>query len=80
MDSDIVRSESFGTEDISQSLRQLQEIALSKWILAAEDNTINQVVLMKTLQGFGFKNITMTSNGEQALSELYNHPKRTIWF
>lgn len=64
--------ELLGVKDVDQLQRQLQEIAPTKWILAAEDNGINQTVLLKTLHTFGFKNITMTSNGEQALSELSN--------
>lgn len=67
---DMTHLKPLGEADIGQVLLRLQQVAPTKRILAAEDNAINQAVLMKTLQPLGFKTITMTSNGEEALSEL----------
>jgi len=36
-------------------------------ILIAEDNRINQLVLQKTLQGFGYQAIDIVSNGQEAV-------------
>ncbi len=68
----IARPRSLGTAENDLALEQLQNIAPTKRILAAEDNAINQTVLKKTLRTLGFKHITMASNGEEALSELSN--------
>ncbi|RYO84059.1 hypothetical protein DL766_009504 [Monosporascus sp. MC13-8B] len=57
-------------EDRGAQLRQLQEIAPTKRILAAEDNIINQKVLVGILHGFGFKHINVVSDGAQAVSTL----------
>ncbi|KAJ3495254.1 hypothetical protein NLG97_g3524 [Lecanicillium saksenae] len=64
------------TEDDDLALEQLQKIAPTKQILAAEDNSINQVVLKRTLQKLGFKHVTMTSNGEEALARVLD-PSQT---
>ncbi|RYP54580.1 hypothetical protein DL768_000640 [Monosporascus sp. mg162] len=57
-------------DDRGAQLRRLQEIAPTKRILAAEDNIINQKVLVGILQGFGFKHISVVSDGAQAVSTL----------
>ncbi|RYO98071.1 hypothetical protein DL764_007201 [Monosporascus ibericus] len=57
-------------DDRGAQLKQLQEIAPTKRILAAEDNVINQKVLVGILQGFGFKHISVVSDGAQAVSTL----------
>ncbi len=44
--------------------------------LVAEDNTINQLVIRKTLSKFGFSEIIMTSNGQEVLELYYENPHR----
>ncbi|KAL3952744.1 hypothetical protein ACCO45_012687 [Purpureocillium lilacinum] len=55
-------------------LAQLMEIAPVARILAAEDNIINQKVLVGTLRAFGFQHITVVSDGAQAVSVLSKTP------
>ena len=43
-----------------------------KRILVAEDNSINQKVLTRMLQSFGFKYITLVSDGAKAVLEFEN--------
>ncbi|OAQ65718.1 sensor histidine kinase/response regulator Fos-1 [Purpureocillium lilacinum] len=43
-------------------------------LLAAEDNIINQKVLVGMLHAFGFQHITVVSNGAEAVSTLANSP------
>jgi osomolarity two-component system sensor histidine kinase TcsA len=57
-------------EDLATQLEQLLKISPTKRILAAEDNIINQKVLVGMLHGFGFKDITVVSDGAQAVSSL----------
>ncbi|KAG7408999.1 Two-component system protein A [Fusarium oxysporum f. sp. rapae] len=57
-------------EDPATQLDQLLKISPTKRILAAEDNIINQKVLVGMLHGFGFKDITVVSDGAQAVSLL----------
>lgn len=57
-------------EDLAAQLTQLGKISPTKWILAAEDNIINQKVLVGMLHGFGFQHITVVSDGAQAVSSL----------
>jgi osomolarity two-component system sensor histidine kinase TcsA len=57
-------------EDLAAQLTQLAKIAPTKRILAAEDNIINQKVLVGMLHGFGFQHITVVSDGAQAVSSL----------
>ncbi|KAF5251705.1 hypothetical protein FANTH_3315 [Fusarium anthophilum] len=57
-------------EDLATQLEQLLKISPTKKILAAEDNIINQKVLVGMLHGFGFKDITVVSDGAQAVSSL----------
>jgi osomolarity two-component system sensor histidine kinase TcsA len=57
-------------EDLAAQLTQLAKISPTKRILAAEDNIINQKVLVGMLHGFGFQHITVVSDGAQAVSSL----------
>ncbi|KAH8658027.1 hypothetical protein BX600DRAFT_482550 [Xylariales sp. PMI_506] len=57
-----------------EQLAQLVNIAPTKRILAAEDNVINQKVLVGMLQAWGFRDITVVSDGAQAVSTLSSHP------
>ncbi|KAF5639444.1 histidine kinase tcsA [Fusarium tjaetaba] len=61
-------------EDPATQLEQLLKISPTKRILAAEDNIINQKVLVGMLHGFGFKDITVVSDGAQAVSSLSAAP------
>lgn len=68
----IERNESIDAAGIDQMLIKLRETGATKRILAAEDNVINQLVLRKTLHTLGLDNITMVSDGAQAIVELLN--------
>lgn len=48
--------------------------AVNKRILLAEDNPINQKVMLKILAGLGFDNIDVAINGEQALIMSITNP------
>ncbi|KFA54496.1 hypothetical protein S40293_10200 [Stachybotrys chartarum IBT 40293] len=63
-------------EDSSIALKRLMQIAPTKRILAAEDNIVNQKVLVGMLQSFGLKDVDVVSDGEQAIS-LFNNSPRT---
>jgi osomolarity two-component system sensor histidine kinase TcsA len=66
--------ESFNGEDLATQLKQLATISPSKRILAAEDNIINQKVLVGMLHNFGFQHITVVSDGAQAVSSILEAP------
>jgi osomolarity two-component system sensor histidine kinase TcsA len=68
--SELPQQELQGGEDLATQLEQLLKISPTKRILAAEDNIINQKVLVGMLHGFGFKDITVVSDGAQAVSSL----------
>ncbi|KAI1749235.1 hypothetical protein F4782DRAFT_315815 [Xylaria castorea] len=57
-------------EDASALLQRLREIAPRKRILAAEDNLINQKVLVRMLHSFRFSQIDVVGNGAEAVSML----------
>jgi osomolarity two-component system sensor histidine kinase TcsA len=61
-------------EDLATQLTQLATISPTKRILAAEDNIINQKVLVGMLHSFGFQHITVVSDGAQAVSSLLEGP------
>ncbi|KAI0973594.1 hypothetical protein F4678DRAFT_405486 [Xylaria arbuscula] len=62
------------SEDTRLLFKRLEEIAPQKRIIAAEDNLINQKVLARTLNSFGFSQVDMASNGAQAVSMLNDSP------
>ncbi|KAI0468374.1 hypothetical protein F4859DRAFT_213024 [Xylaria cf. heliscus] len=62
------------SEDTSALLQRLQEIAPKKRIIAAEDNLINQKVLVRMLHSFRFSQIDVVGNGAEAVSILNNSP------
>jgi osomolarity two-component system sensor histidine kinase TcsA len=62
--------EETGIENLSALVEQLQEMAPTKRILAAEDNMINQKVLMRTLRSYGLTQIDIVCNGAEAVSKL----------
>ncbi|KAF5671683.1 Two-component system A [Fusarium heterosporum] len=62
-------------EDFAAQLAHLLKISTDKRILAAEDNIINQKILVAMLHGFGFQYITVVSNGSQAVSALSTEAK-----
>ncbi|RYC56810.1 hypothetical protein CHU98_g9401 [Xylaria longipes] len=57
-------------EDASALLQRLQEIAPQKRIIAAEDNLINQKVLVRMLHSFRFSQIDVVGNGAEAVSMI----------
>ena len=65
-------SASNGVDDATERLRK---VAPEKRILAAEDNPINQRVLVGILQSFGFKDVTLVSDGAQAVAEISSTPE-----
>lgn len=58
--------------DLAAPLPRLLRIASRTRLLAAEDNIINQRVLVGILHTFGFQHITVVSNGAEAVSTLAN--------
>ncbi|WKT54042.1 Signal transduction histidine kinase-related protein, C-terminal [Fusarium oxysporum f. sp. vasinfectum] len=68
--SDLSRQEVSQGEDLAEQLIQLMKISPMARILAAEDNIINQKILVEMLHGFGFQYITVVSDGAQAVSTL----------
>lgn len=61
-----------GFEDVDEPARRLRKVAPTKRILAAEDNAINQKVLVGILRSFGFRDVTLVPDGAQAVSEVAN--------
>jgi osomolarity two-component system sensor histidine kinase TcsA len=57
-------------EGLAAHLAQLVKVSATKQILAAEDNIINQKILVGMLHSFGFQHITVVSDGAQAVSSL----------
>jgi osomolarity two-component system sensor histidine kinase TcsA len=55
-------------------LRRIREMAPHKRILVAEDNLVNQKVLIRILNSLGFQNFTIASNGAEAVSILSSSP------
>ncbi|EGU73539.1 hypothetical protein HZS61_011444 [Fusarium oxysporum f. sp. conglutinans] len=68
--SDLSRQEVSQGEDLAEQLTQLMKISPMARILAAEDNIINQKILVEMLHSFGFRYITVVSDGAQAVSTL----------
>ncbi|KAH7205299.1 hypothetical protein BKA60DRAFT_579251 [Fusarium oxysporum] len=68
--SNLSRQEVSQGEDLAEQLTQLMKISPMARILAAEDNIINQKVLVGMLHGFGFQYITVVSDGAEAVSTL----------
>ncbi|SPO03243.1 related to histidine kinase tcsA protein [Cephalotrichum gorgonifer] len=64
------RQPALGSEEAKELVSRLKEVAPTKRILAAEDNLINQKVLSGILNSFGFKDITLVSDGAQAVSKI----------
>ncbi|KAI9170812.1 Two-component system protein A [Paramyrothecium foliicola] len=61
-------------EDAAAQLARIKKLAPSVRILAAEDNIINQKVLVGMLHGFGFKHISVVPDGAQAVDVLSAAP------
>ncbi|KAI1290530.1 hypothetical protein F5Y03DRAFT_378227 [Xylaria venustula] len=61
-------------EDTRLLLKRLEGIAPKKRIIAAEDNLINQKVLARTLNSFGFSQVDIAINGAQAVAMLNESP------
>ncbi|KAH7202738.1 hypothetical protein BKA60DRAFT_161377 [Fusarium oxysporum] len=68
--SDLSRQEVSQGEGLAAQLTQLVKISPTARILAAEDNIINQKILVGMLHDFGFQHITVVSDGAQAVSTL----------
>jgi osomolarity two-component system sensor histidine kinase TcsA len=68
--SELSRQEVSQGEDLAAHLAQLVKVSPTKRILAAEDNIINQKILVGMLHSFGFQHITVVSDGAQAVSSL----------
>ena len=49
-----------------------------KHILVAEDNRINQELIMELLEEFGFNHITLAINGEDVINKIENMPRVDI--
>lgn len=55
-------------------MEQLKDIAIGKRLLLAEDNVINQKVMLRMLAGLGFDNIDIASDGREAVIKADRHP------
>ncbi|MBE3050092.1 response regulator [Candidatus Bathyarchaeota archaeon] len=70
VDVEKMRPLSAGAKGADEATERLRRVAPTKRILAAEDNPINQRVLTGILHSFGFKHVTLVSDGAQAVSEV----------
>jgi len=52
------------------STDKLKDIASKKRLLLAEDNHINQKVMLRLLSGFGFNDVDTALNGQQAIDKV----------
>ncbi|KAJ9650567.1 hypothetical protein H2198_010132 [Neophaeococcomyces mojaviensis] len=52
----------------------ITRLAAGKQILLAEDNLINQTVMLKLLRKFGFEKVDVASNGEEAVRAVRQKP------
>ncbi|KAI0195890.1 hypothetical protein F4808DRAFT_452823 [Astrocystis sublimbata] len=59
-------------DDVDALVQRLREVAPQKRILAAEDNFINQKVLVRILDQFRFAKIDVVGNGAEAVALLTN--------
>ncbi|WP_020620966.1 ATP-binding protein [Paenibacillus daejeonensis] len=59
--------------EVSGNVQQLKRKDLSTRILLAEDNAVNQRISMLQLQQLGFTNITLATNGEEAILQWQEH-------
>jgi len=58
----------------SDNLAELAKVASRKSLLLAEDNLINQKVMLGMLRGLGFKNVALAANGAEAVSIVCGKP------
>ncbi|UNI23271.1 Histidine kinase [Purpureocillium takamizusanense] len=69
-----LRQQNLQGPEVNAPLASLRRIAAQTRILVAEDNIINQKVLVGVLHAFGLQNITVVSNGAEAVSALAASP------
>ncbi|KAI0808642.1 hypothetical protein GGR55DRAFT_200623 [Xylaria sp. FL0064] len=62
------------SEDIRVLVQQMEEIGPQKRIIAAEDNLINQKVLIRMLRSFGISQVDVANNGAEAVSMVNSSP------
>ncbi|KAI1427761.1 hypothetical protein F5Y12DRAFT_116392 [Xylaria sp. FL1777] len=67
---------SVDSEDTLPLVQRLEEIAPRKRIIAAEDNPINQKVLVRMLDSFGFLDVDIANNGAEAVSMVKSSPSK----
>ncbi|KAK0652685.1 hypothetical protein B0T16DRAFT_427060 [Cercophora newfieldiana] len=53
---------------------ELAKVASTKSLLLAEDNKINQMVMLRILRSIGFKNFALAANGSEALNLVRAKP------
>ncbi|KAI0393959.1 hypothetical protein F5Y17DRAFT_429878 [Xylariaceae sp. FL0594] len=58
------------SQDSNEMTRRIQHLTPNKRILAAEDNLINQKVLVRLLRSFGLSEVDMVCNGAEAVSKM----------
>ncbi|KAJ3575045.1 hypothetical protein NPX13_g4162 [Xylaria arbuscula] len=64
------------SDDAQSMVQRLVEIAPQRRILAAEDNLINQKVLVRMLLSFGISQVDIANNGAEAVSMLASSPDK----
>ncbi|KAI1278184.1 hypothetical protein F5Y07DRAFT_68462 [Xylaria sp. FL0933] len=62
------------SEDVRVLVQQMEEIGPQKRIIAAEDNLINQKVLIRMLRSFGISQVDVANNGAEAVSMVNSSP------
>ncbi|KAJ5264886.1 hypothetical protein N7505_007679 [Penicillium chrysogenum] len=62
------------TDDATDLLNRVREIAPRKRILLVEDNLVNQTVMLKLLQSLEFKRIDVAGDGAEAVRQVKQTP------
>lgn len=68
-----VQSAAYQNPTTKPQLIAAQDSKHSELILIAEDNRMNQIVITKFLEGFGYSNIAIVDNGLRAVDAVKQH-------
>jgi osomolarity two-component system sensor histidine kinase TcsA len=56
-------------------MEELKKVATGKRLLLAEDNFINRKVMLRILDGLGFKNVDVATDGKEAVTKASHDPQ-----